>query len=148
MLDELFKRFVKEKTFLTNVSPKTVRFYQQSYNAFKRTVGEQPHDRFILNDFIIKLREGGMSVGGINVYIRGMNSFLSWLWESNLIGEKLRMKEPKQEQKIIPTYNETQIKALLSFKPKKPSEHRTFALICLLIDTGARIEECLTLTPN
>ena len=38
MLDELFKRFVKEKTFLANVSPKTVRFYQQSYKAFKRTV--------------------------------------------------------------------------------------------------------------
>jgi hypothetical protein len=39
MLDELFKRFVKEKTFLANVSPKTVRFYQQSYKAFKRTMG-------------------------------------------------------------------------------------------------------------
>jgi len=40
MLEELFKRFVKEKTFLANVSPKTVRFYQQSYKAFKRTVGK------------------------------------------------------------------------------------------------------------
>jgi hypothetical protein len=38
MLNVLFKRFVKEKTFLANVFPKTVRFYQQSYNAFKRTV--------------------------------------------------------------------------------------------------------------
>jgi integrase/recombinase XerD len=47
MLDVLFKRFVKEKTFLANVSPKAVRFYQQSYNAFKRTVGEQLPDRFL-----------------------------------------------------------------------------------------------------
>jgi integrase/recombinase XerD len=146
MLDELFKRFVKEKTFLANVSPKTVRFYQQSYKAFKRTVGEQLPDRLMLTDFIVKSREAGMSAGCINVYIRGMNSFLSWLWENKLTGEKLRMKELKQEQKVIPTYNEVQIKALLSFKPKKPSEHRTYALICLLLDTGVRIEECLTLT--
>lgn len=136
MLDELFKRFVKEKTFLANVSPKTVRFYQQSYKAFKRTVGEQLPDRLMLNDFVIKLRESGMSAGGINVYIRGMNSFLSWLHENNLTNEKLRIKELKQEQKIIPTYNDTQIKTLLSFKPKKPSEHRTYALVCLLMDTG------------
>lgn len=55
MLDKLFKRFVNEKTFLANVSPKTVRFYQQSYNAFKRTVREQLPDRFLLKDFVIKL---------------------------------------------------------------------------------------------
>jgi len=64
MLDELFNRFVKEKTFLANVSPKTVRFYQQSYKAFKRTVGEVMPDRFILNDFIIGVREAGMTAGG------------------------------------------------------------------------------------
>lgn len=67
MLDELFKRFVKEKTFLANVSPKTVRFYQQSYRAFKRTVGDQMSEqlpsRFLLNDFVIGLREKGMSPG-------------------------------------------------------------------------------------
>lgn len=34
---------------------------------------------------------------------------------------------------------------MLAFKPKKPSEHRTYALVCLLLDTGAGIEECLTL---
>ena len=99
MLDELFKRFVKEKTFLANVFSKTVRFYQQSYKAFKRTVGEHLPDRMLLNDFVIKLSEGGMSTGGINVYIRGMNSFLSWLWENNVTSERLRIKELKQEQK-------------------------------------------------
>lgn len=102
-------------------------------------------DRFILNDFIIKLRDEGLSPGRINVYITGMNSFLSWMWENKLIGERLRMKELKQEEKIIPTYSKEEIKAMPSFKPKKPSEHRAYALVCLLLDTGARIEECLTL---
>jgi site-specific recombinase XerD len=146
MLEELFKRFIKEKLLLENVSPRTVKFYQQCYKAFKRLVGTDLPDRLALNDFIIKLRESGYSAGGINVCIRGMNSFLSWLWRNNHLSEKLRMKELRTEQKIIPTYSTAELKALLSFKPKKFSEHRTYALVCLLIDTGCRIEECLTLT--
>jgi len=117
-LDELFNQFVKEKTFLAGVTPKTVRFYRQSFKAYTRSVGFVTPDRFVLNDFVIKLREGGMSSSGTNVYIRGMNSFLSWLWENNHIGERLKIKQIKEEKKIIQTYNETQLIAFLNWKPK------------------------------
>src|SRR5689334_7432457 len=117
MLDELFKRFTREKLLLENVSPRTVKFYQQCFKAFKATMGDELPDRFILNEFIIRLREKGYSAGGINVCIRGMNSFLTWLWKNNHISEKLRMKELRTEQKVIPTYSTTELKALLSFKP-------------------------------
>jgi hypothetical protein len=80
-IGELFNQFVKEKTYLAGVTPKTVRFYRQSFTAYTRTVGPVTPDRFILKGFVIKLREGGMSPAGVNVYIRGMNSFLTWLWE-------------------------------------------------------------------
>ncbi|MEN3332071.1 MAG: hypothetical protein V7641_1436 [Blastocatellia bacterium] len=71
MLDELFKRFTREKLLLENVSLRTVKFYQQCYKAFKVTIGTDLPDRFALNEFIIKLREKGCSAGGINVCIRG-----------------------------------------------------------------------------
>src|SRR6185295_9175745 len=144
MLDELFKRFVKEKTFLSNVSPKTVRFYQQSYNAFKRSVGEQLPDKAVLNDFVIKLKEGGMSAGGVNVYIRGMNSFLSWLYENGYTSEKLRIKQLKAEKKVIQSFSEQQLRRLLSFRPSSFAEHRLYALVAFVVDTGVRIEEALT----
>lgn len=146
MLEDLFKRFVKEKLYLENVSPRTVGFYQQCYKAFKRTVGTDLPNKVTLNDFIIKLREAGNTPGGINVCIRGMNSFLTWLCKNEHLPERLRMKELKTEQKVIPIYSMTELKRFMSFKPKKPSEYRTFALVCLLIDTGTRIDECLTLT--
>jgi hypothetical protein len=92
-LGELFNQFVKEKTFLAGVTPKTVRFYRQSFNAYTRSVGFIAPDRFVLNDFVIKLREDGMSPCGTNVYIRGMNSFLSWLCENNYLGERLKIKQ-------------------------------------------------------
>jgi hypothetical protein len=71
-LGELFERFLREKTFLNNVTPKTVSFYRQSFTAYKQTVGEVMSDRFVLNDFVIKLRERGKSASGANMYIRGI----------------------------------------------------------------------------
>ncbi|MEK6300252.1 MAG: site-specific integrase [Acidobacteriota bacterium] len=146
MLDELFKRFVKEKTYLSNVSPKTVRYYQQSYNAFKKAVGAELPTRNLLNDFVVKLRENGMSANGANVYIGGMNSFLSWLWENNQTSEHLKIRKLKGENKVIQSFSDQQLRTLLSFRPSSFAEHRLYALLCLVIDTGLRIEECLTLT--
>ena len=80
-LGELFEWFIREKTFLNNVTPKTVSFYRQSFKAYTQTIGEVMPDRFISNDFVIKLRERGMAATGAHVYIRGVNSFLSW-WEN------------------------------------------------------------------
>ena len=67
-LVELFELFVREKPYLAYVTEKTVTFYRQSFKAYKQTVGEVMPDRFILNNFIIKLRERGMQPGGANVY--------------------------------------------------------------------------------
>ena len=47
MLDELFKRFTREKLLLENVSPRTVQFYQQCFKAFKATMEDELPDRFI-----------------------------------------------------------------------------------------------------
>src|ERR1044072_9800224 len=107
-LGELFERFVREKTFLNNVTPSTVSFYRQSFNAYKKAVGETMPDRFVLNDFVIKLRERGMSAGGANVYIRGINSFLTWPWENNQLRERLKIKLLKEEKKVVQTFSEKQ----------------------------------------
>ena len=37
-LKELFEKFLKEKTFLVGISPKTAKPYQQAFNAYKRVV--------------------------------------------------------------------------------------------------------------
>jgi len=144
-LGELFERFVREKTFLNNVTPSTVSFYRQSFNAYKKAVGETIPDRFALNDFVIKLKERGMSAGGANVYIRGINSFLTWLWENNQSGERLKIKLLKEEKKVIQTFSEAQLHLIISYKPHTDSEKRLHAILCTLIDTGIRIGEALSL---
>ena len=44
------------------------------------------------------------------------------------------------------TFSETQIHTIVSFKPKTFTQARLHALLCLVIDTGIRINEALTLT--
>lgn len=48
------------------------------------------------------MRESGLSAGACNVYIRSINSFLSWLHENGYVTEPLRLRQLPQEKKIIP----------------------------------------------
>src|SRR5438105_1330763 len=104
-MKELFEQFLKEKQYLKSVSKKTLIFYQQSLRAYQRIMGEAEFSKTSLKDFVIGLRESGVSTASINCWARGVNSFLSWLHENEYISERLRIKPLKEEQKVVPTYS-------------------------------------------
>ena len=147
-MKDIFAQFLKDKTYIVNVTPKTISFYKQSFNAFRRHYQGTLENitKADLNNFVIHLRERGMSPNGANVYIRGMNSFFSWCHENGLTAEKLAVTKLKKEKKIVKTFTEAQLRSIITFKPKGFFQQRTHALLCLLIDTGARITEALILT--
>lgn len=142
-LDFLFRQFLKEKRFIQNASQNTIWFYEQSFKAFGL---ESPLSKAQLNERIATLRQQGKSPGCCNAYIRGMNSFLSWLLENGHLEERLNIKLLRAETRVMRTFNEAQIRAIVTSKPKKFTEARLHALLCLVIDTGIRINEALTLT--
>lgn len=77
-LESLFARFVKERRFIDNVTDKTLIWYRQAWRAFTRSVGTPENlDKQVLTEFVIKLRESGITATSCNVYIRAINSFLS-----------------------------------------------------------------------
>ncbi|HEX5735171.1 MAG TPA: hypothetical protein VF131_20245 [Blastocatellia bacterium] len=126
-LDELFADFLREKKYLQNVSEWTTDFYKRSYKAYKRVVNTDP-TKESLKEFVIGLKISGISIQSINCYIRGMNSFLSWLHENGHTPEKLRIKQLPTEKKGKPTYSETHLKAILSWKPSLPARCTVFYL--------------------
>jgi len=147
-MEETFARFLKHKTYIANVSPRTIEFYEQSFIAFRRCYkGELSGlTKVELNNFVIALRERGMSPNGANCYIRGVNSFLSWCHQNELTQTKLVIPKLKKEKKLVKPFTQMQLRAIIHYKPKDFFQRRTHTLLCLLIDTGVRISEALTLT--
>jgi integrase/recombinase XerD len=153
-LFSLFEQFLKEKQFLIGISPKTIRSYQQAFKAYQRVLSSsgklrdgEPLDtptKDTLKDFVIGMREQGLSPGACNVYIRSINSFLTWLHENSYVTEPLRLRQLPQPKTVVKVFTEKHVQALIRFKPQNEFERRTHTLICLLIDTGARIDEALT----
>jgi integrase/recombinase XerD len=151
-MKDLFAQFLKEKEFLAGVSPKTIRSYQQAFNTYQRVLSEHesPTSRTdelptkdTLKDFVIGMREAGLSPGACNVYIRSINSFLTWLHEGGHT-EPMKIKQLPQPKIVIKVFSDKHVQALIKFRPQGAYEWRLYALICLLIDTGARIDEVLT----
>jgi site-specific recombinase XerD len=81
-MDKLFERFLQEKTYLKGVSQNTIEWYKFSFKAYKRVLEEADElpTKHALTDFVMNLRKSGISPSACNVYIRGMNSFLTWLY--------------------------------------------------------------------
>ena len=131
MLLELFEKFLKEKQFLANISPKTVRSYRQAFNAYQRVLRGSGHSgrddvptKDALKDFVIGMRESGLSPGACNVYIRSINSFLTWLHSEGHIPEPLKVQQLFQPKKVIPIFSEKHVQAIVRFKPKDQYEWR------------------------
>src|SRR5262245_24761620 len=81
-------RFLKAGRYLRNWSEKTIETYQQSL----RDLPDAPLTKPILDQWVIGLRQRGLTPGGINVRIRSVNSFLSWLKEEGEIDQPIRLK--------------------------------------------------------
>ncbi len=145
-MQKLYDQFIKEKRFLDNLSERTLKYYGWTFNRWTSLVGEMPNKQNI-KDFVIKLQESGITVYTANSYIRGMNSFFSWLAENDHC-EPFRIKKLKEPEKILKLFTEAHLKALLGFKPKSYEQNRLYGMMCLAIDTGCRIDEILRLKRN
>lgn len=148
-MESLFEKFMEEKRFLTGVSAKTISIYNQSFKTYQRVLSDGESSKLptkdALKDFVTGMRQRGMKPTSCNSYIRGMNSFLTWLFENGHTTEHLRIKQLKVEKRVLKTFTDAQVRAIFQYKPKTFCEHRLHTLLCVLADTGIRINEALTL---
>jgi integrase/recombinase XerD len=132
-----FWQFIRERQYLHNVSPATVEWYKHS---FKWLRSERPTEEE-LADGVMRMREKGLKASGCNSAIRAINAYLKWS------GSPHRVLYLKEEQRVLPTFTMPDIKKLLSYRPKTTNRYqrRLHLLILVLLDTGCRIDEVLTL---
>jgi site-specific recombinase XerD len=88
----------------------------------------------------------GNKAVSINTYLRCLKAFLKWAYEEGVIREPVKLSWLKEEQKVLATLSEAHVRALLGWKPANAAGTRLHCLICLLLDTGLRISEAISLT--
>lgn len=128
------EQFIKERQFLLNVSPATISWYK---HALKKLPCESPSPDQLKN-LIFSMRESGMKPSGCNAALRAINCFLRWSGSPHVAP---LMREPRI---CFPVFTVEQIRLLIhsQYNPQLKS------LIMLLLDTGARISEALSLRPS
>ncbi len=134
-----FELFIREKRYVQNVSEHTIEFYQRGFNMFaKHGFNLMTISKIQLMDCITSMREGGMSASCADAHIRAINPLLTWLHVNELTDTHYRVTRIKFEKRVMKTFTEAQIKAIINYKPKDLIEKRTHTLLLLLADTGIR----------
>lgn len=147
-IDSLFQTFLKEKQFLDGASPATVRMYSRSWLAYKYYAGctcdVTPAS---VRGFMVTMT-GAWEIkpGSANAYARAINSFLTWLFENEHVAMHMRVPMTSVEKRVLKTYTPEEARKIITHKPQSRTGKRMMALLYLLIDTGARVSEALSLT--
>jgi integrase/recombinase XerD len=128
-------QFIKERQYLSNVSPATIEWYKQSL----RWLGTESPTVDDLKTFVIRMREKGLKPTACNNRIRAVNAYLKWA------GSPYRAAKLKEPQCILPAFTAPQVKLMLTWKPRNFYQRRLHLLVLVLLDTGCRISEALDL---
>ena len=105
----LTERFIQHGRILRDWIPETVSTYRKSFRECPAEITKAS-----LNAAVIAMRERGLTPGGINIRLRSINSFLTWLHEEGHIREPLRVKLLKNPPKPIQTLSDQDIKRLIT----------------------------------
>ncbi len=143
MLDDLFNSFLKELEYLKGVSKLTIKSYRLALTRYKIACGDALPTKETLSKFVISMRERGLSLVTCNISIRAFNSFLTYLEENG--HPRLRIKQLKEDQKRPQDIPLESLKRLLNCTPSRKVLKRAWTLAIVLMDTGCRIDEILSL---
>jgi integrase/recombinase XerD len=133
-----FSQFIRERRYLSNVTPATLEWYKYSFKWLRTESPSQDE----LKDAVLRMREKGLKATGCNSAIRAINAYLRWA------GSPLKIPQLKEPQLILPTLTTSQVPLLVNWKPKGFYQQRLHLLVLILLDTGCRITEALTLRVN
>ncbi len=143
-----FEQFIRERQYLTNVSPATLEWYKHSFKWLRTDSPTEDE----LKDAVLRMREKGLKATGCNSAIRAINAYLHWSTAGADVKcspacKHLRVTQLKEPQLILPTFTTAQVSRVVNWKPKSKIfwQRRLHLLILILLDTGCRVGEALSI---
>ena len=145
-MENLYEQFIRERQYLRNVSPATIAAYRWAWLAFSPVLTGK--DQLTKSDIVSRigeLRDKGLSPVSTNTYVRTLNAFFRWLHEEGHTERLTTIPKLKEPQTVIETFSEAQVKRVAAYKPRSDAERHVQAIACLILGSGLRIDEALSL---
>jgi integrase/recombinase XerD len=146
MMIPRFEQFIRERQYLSNVTPSTIEWYENSLK-WLRTESPSQED---LKEAVLRMRAKGLKATGCNSVIQALNSYTHWVnvgseskCSSGCRHPKIRLM--KVPQNVLPTFTHSQVRQLVTWRAKGKYQRRLHTLILLMLDIGCRISEVLNL---
>jgi integrase/recombinase XerD len=147
-MEPRFEQFIRERQYLANVTPSTIEWYRNGLKWLATATPSQDD----LKDAVIRMRAKGLKPTGCNSVIQALNSYAHW----NHAGSDTKCSSGCSHPKlahlkvpdiVLPTFTEPQVTLLVAWKPRLKNfcQRRLHLLALVLLDTGCRITEALTL---
>ena len=74
-----------------------------------------------------------------------MNAFCAWLHAEGRAADRVKLPKLRVEKRVVELLTDTQLRALIEFKPKTFRQARSHTASLLILDTGLRVSEALNL---
>ena len=101
-LDPLFQQFLRDRTYLKNVTPKTQVWYETAWKTYLRSCAEPPTSitRADLQRFIVHLRDRGVQAVSCNSWLRAIERLLPVASRGGPSGGSCEVAAPSTEEEI------------------------------------------------
>jgi len=139
-----FEQFIRERQYLTSVSPRTIEHYRRCQKWLPSDSPTQDE----LKDAVLRMRAKGLNEAGVNTLLRTFNAYLHWdSGSERKCGASCthpRIQQLREPHLAMPTFADEHVKRLIAWRPKGKYQRRLHLLVLFLLDTGCRISEALT----
>jgi hypothetical protein len=82
---------LEQGRYLRRWSPATLRSYGQCLTTLESALNGASIGKQTLQGFVVWMRQKGLNIGGWNVRIRAVNSFLTWMHEERNTPERFKL---------------------------------------------------------
>jgi site-specific recombinase XerD len=119
-LATLFEQFLTERTYLKNVTPATLVWYQVAFKNYRASIADDAPPlptKNTLQQFVIRQRERSIRPVTVNTYIGAMNAFCAWLHQEGHVAERVKQPKLRVENRVLVVLTEAQMRPLIAYKP-------------------------------
>jgi integrase/recombinase XerD len=145
---DLFQAFARARRYTKGVSKRTEGWYWQSWHAFESVLADASPETLTKSAFTAEIEtmlSREVSPITINTYARAINAFLHWLSEEGHCPKPITIPRLKEPDVVIPTLKPEDVQRLLQHRPTCKNHKRAQMLALLILDTGLRLKEALSL---